>query len=252
MCGEVWHYVALLEHYYQGAIDMNVTLDGRTVTLTDEQLTMFDGLTKLQKGVGLVKLNQPLITDHEAYVAGGGRAKTKESIESCASELLSNPKLKAFLNMFKVDPSPTLARAIMTREDIISDLTDIANATIFDVMNFYTNNDELMNLETGEEILGQSTIVVKSMNEIDPKFHKLIKGVKQTKHGIELTLHDQMQARKQITDMCGYDAPKRSEISGPNGQPIQVEEITDEELETKLKELGLGRYHNQLGGKSVE
>ncbi len=229
---------------------MNVTLDGRTVTLTDEQLTMFDGLTKLKQGVAVNTLSG--MKPAEAHRVAGGVCKDESRRTNLASEILLHPAVRDFINSFNTEPSPSLVRAVMTREDIISDLTDIANATIFDVMNFYTNNDEMMNLETGEEIQGQSTIVVKSMNEIDPKFHKLIKGVKQTKHGIELTLHDQMQARKQITDMCGYDAPKRSEISGLGGQPIQVEEITDEELETKLKELGLGRYHNQLGGKIVE
>lgn len=39
------------------------------------------------------------------------------------------------------------------------------------------------------------------------------------------------------------------EISGPNGSPIQTQDVPDEELETKLKALGLGRYHNQLGVK---
>ena len=39
------------------------------------------------------------------------------------------------------------------------------------------------------------------------------------------------------------------EISGPNGAPIQTQDVPDEELEAKLKALGLGRYHNQLGKK---
>ena len=39
------------------------------------------------------------------------------------------------------------------------------------------------------------------------------------------------------------------EISGPGGAPIQTQDVPDEELETKLKALGLGRYHNQLGKK---
>ena len=41
------------------------------------------------------------------------------------------------------------------------------------------------------------------------------------------------------------------EISGPGGAPIQTQDVPDEELEMKLKALGLGRYHNQLGGKRV-
>ena len=229
---------------------MNVTLDGRTVTLTDEQLSMYGALTKLKQGVAINTLSG--MTPADAHRNANGVCRNETNRKDLASQILAHPRVKEFIDSFKVDPSPSLARAVMTREDILSDLTDIAGATIFDVMNFYTDSDELMNLETGAEVAGQSTIVVKSMSEIDPKFHKLIKGVKQTKHGIELTLHDQMAARKQITDMCGYDAPKRSEISGPDGQPIEVKEITDEELEMKLKQLGLGRYHNQLGGKRVE
>lgn len=41
------------------------------------------------------------------------------------------------------------------------------------------------------------------------------------------------------------------ELTGAGGGPIQVQEIPDEELEAKLKALGLGRYHNQLGAKRV-
>lgn len=41
------------------------------------------------------------------------------------------------------------------------------------------------------------------------------------------------------------------EITGKGGQPIQTQEIPDEEIEQKLKSLGLGRYHNQLSNKIV-
>lgn len=42
------------------------------------------------------------------------------------------------------------------------------------------------------------------------------------------------------------------ELSGPGGKPLQVQEIPDEDIEQKLKSLGLGRYHNQLGSKVVD
>lgn len=42
------------------------------------------------------------------------------------------------------------------------------------------------------------------------------------------------------------------ELSGAGGSPIQVQEIPNAELEAKLRTLGLGRYHNQLGSKSVD
>lgn len=228
---------------------MELTLDDRTVTLTDEQLTMFNNLTKLQRGVVTGSLGG--MSPSDAHRNAGGKCRDEARRTDLASQILLYPVVVKFMDTFKVEPPASLTRAVMTRDDIISDLTDIANATIFDVARFYTDHDSMMHLETGAEVEGQTSVIVKSMSDIDPKHHKLIKGVKQTKYGIELTLHDQMQARKQITDMCGYDAPKRSEISGPGGEPIKVEEVTDEQLQSKLKELGLGRYHNQLGGKSV-
>ena len=241
--------MALLTHYYQGAVVMNVTLDGRTVTLTDEQLSMFGELTKLKQGVAINTLAGMKPAD--AHRNAGGKCANEANRAKLGSEILNNPEVSRFIETFKTDPSPALARAIMTREDMLSDLTDIANATIFDVMEFHNDGDDIMNMETGEQFSGQSVIHVKSMDKIDPKFHKLIKGVKQTKYGIELILHDSMAARKQIADLCGYDAPKKTELSGPDGTPIQTCDITDEELKDKLREIGMGRYHNQLGGKRV-
>lgn len=51
--------------------------------------------------------------------------------------------------------------------------------------------------------------------------------------------------------VLGLLAPVKSEISGPGGAPIQVQEVSDEELKQKLTELGFGRYNNQLGSKVV-
>ncbi len=248
----VWRYVALcgiIESYLSGAITMNVTIDNRTVELTDEQLSLYGELTKLQQGVALNSLRGMKPAD--AHREAGGTCKNEERRRALGDQIMSNPVVALFLEEMKQDPAPDIASAVMSRDQMLQDLTVIANATIQDVVDFSNVGRELMDIETGEMVPDQSTIYIKSLSDIKPEHHCLIKGVKQTKNGLELILHDSMTARKQIAEMCGYNAPTKQEITGANGGPIQTQEVTDEELEEKLKALGLGRYHNQLGDKRV-
>jgi len=139
----------------------------------------------------------------------------------------------------KQDPAPDIADAVLSRDQMLQDLTVIAGSSIYDVATFLNVDDELMNLETGELFRGQSIINVKSMDNIKPEHRCLIKTVKQTKHGIELTLYSAMDARKMINDMCGYNAPVKSELSGPNGGPIKIAEINDDDLLDEFTKLGI-------------
>lgn len=225
---------------------MEVTIGQRTVTLTDEQLLAYDKLTKLQQLTALGVLSG--MGQTEAYVAAGGKAKSDDSKRASAAEILGNLNVVRFVDLMKTDPAEDIAAAVMSRDEMLMDLTDIARATIYDVAEF--TETPVVDLATATQ-MGQSVIRVKSMDEIDPRHRKLIKSVKQTKYGIEIILHDAMAARKQIADLCGYDAPKKQELTGPNGQPIQIQEIPDEEIEQRLRDLGLGRYHNQLSAKRV-
>ena len=145
-------------------------------------------------------------------------------------------------------PTDKIASAVLSRDEILQDLTDIARTDLRAVTSF--TERPLMDMENGGEVLA-SSIHIRSMDEIPEHAWKAIKSVKQTKYGLEVVLYDTLSARKQIADLCGYNAPTKTELSGPDGAPIQTQEIPDEELETKLKSLGLGRYHNQLGAKSV-
>lgn len=44
----------------------------------------------------------------------------------------------------------------------------------------------------------------------------------------------------------------KAEHSGPNGGPIQYTDITEEELDERLKELGHGRHRSQLSEKQAD
>ena len=223
---------------------MNLEFEGRSVELTDEQLEAYNALTKLQRGVALASLagNEPA----EAHRIGGGKCKNESHRKDLGNQILSNPLVKRFLSTMATEPAPEIASAVLSRDELLMGLTTIARTTIDDVVSFTERS--MVDMESGLELLN-SSVHVKSIDEIPPGARSAIKSVKQTKHGLELTLYDSLAARKQIADMCGYNAPTKSEISGPNGAPIQTQDVPDEELEAKLKALGLGRYHNQLGSK---
>ena len=223
---------------------MNLEFEGRSVELTDEQLEAYNALTKLQRGVALASLagNEPA----ESHRIGGGKCKNESHRKDLGNQILSNPLVKHFLSTMATEPAPEIASAVLSRDELLMGLTTIARTTIDDVVSFTERS--MVDMESGLELLN-SSVHVKSIDEIPPGARSAIKSVKQTKHGLELTLYDSLAARKQIADMCGYNAPTKSEISGPGGAPIQTQDVPDEELEAKLKALGLGRYHNQLGSK---
>lgn len=225
---------------------MEVRTGDRIVELTDEQLNAYDALTKLQRGVALASLagNEPA----DAHRIGGGKCKNESQRYDLGIQILVNPSVKHFLSTMAVDPSPEIASAVLSRDEILRDLSDIARTDLRAVVSF--TERPLIDMENGMEVLS-SAIHVKSMDEIPEHAWKAIKSVKQTKNGLELVMHDTLVARKQITEMCGYNAPTKTEISGPDGKPLQIQEIPDEDIEAKLKALGLGRYHNQLGAKRV-
>ena len=72
--------------------------------MTDEQKALFDALTPLQQKVSTHSLSGK--SNIDSYKLGGGKAKRQETAESCASEILSNPKVKAFLvvMLFSLEP----------------------------------------------------------------------------------------------------------------------------------------------------
>ena len=224
--------------------EMNLEFEGRSVELTDEQLEAYNALTKLQRGVALASLagNEPA----EAHRIGGGKCKNESHRKDLGNQILSNPLVKHFLSTMATEPAPEIASAVLSRDELLIGLTTIARTTIDDVVSFTERS--MVDMESGLELLN-SSVHVKSIDEIPPGARSAIKSVKQTKNGLELTLYDSLQARKQIAEMCGYNAPTKTELIGPGGAPIQTQDVPDEELEAKLKALGLGRYHNQLGAK---
>jgi phage terminase small subunit len=190
---------------------MIVELGDRQIELTDEQIAAFEKLTKLQRGVALATLRGEKPADAHRIAGGTCKNEANNARAKLGSEILNKPEVREFLDLMAVDPAPDIASAVLSRDEILQDLTDIARTDLRAVASF--TERPLIDMENGMEVLS-SAIHVKSMDEIPEYAWKAIKSVKQTKHGLELVLHDSMQARKQISDMCGHNAPIKTELSG--------------------------------------
>lgn len=205
--------------------------------MTEEQLAMFNNLTKLQQNVALEKIANPLISNVEAYKRGGGTAKKNaNAIAASASEVLNNPNVVTFVKSFNAE---RVQSTVMDRDEMIERLTKMARTEITDVVKIVNSDDQLMNMETGEVVEGQSFWSLRSPEEMQNGGVSAISELTATSQGLKIKLHDQRAAMKQLAELQGFDAPRKTELTGANGGPIQTVSISDEEFAKQLAELGL-------------
>lgn len=206
--------------------------------LTEEQLKLYEALTPLQKKCVDIKLKNPTLSNAEIYrrarAVKGSIVENINHTDSYAFKVFNREPVKAFLKSMEVE---TIDDMIMGREEMLADLTDIANAKLEDVIDMIHTDDNMMNVDTGEIYTGMESITVKRLSEIPEHVRKAIKSIEQTRYGIKVTLHDPLAARKMLADMQGFNAPVKQEISGPGGSPIQQIQITPEQFEVLNKDL---------------
>lgn len=199
--------------------------------MTAEQLSMFNKLTKLQRECALVRIAEPRLNNIEVYRKAGGKAKDDESARACAAEILANPSVKEFIATFNTD---RVSEAVMSRDELLQDLTLIARSSLFDVATMVYDDDQLMDMVSGEVLsVGQNSLVLKRMDDLKPEFRKLVKSIKPSAHGMVLELHDPMQARKMLAELQGFNAPTKTELSGT----VQTVQLTKEQFESLNQDL---------------
>lgn len=193
--------------------------------MTPEQQALFDELTQLQQRTATGVLAG--MTQRAAYFAAGGKADTDESADSSCSQILSNIKVKAFMDSMKLQ---AVNDAIMGREEMLARLSMFARKGIKDIVKFKTvviGKD----METGEDLQQTGWWIPDSVlqNEEDLS---IISELEVGKFGPKIKTHSALQAMAQIAKMQGYEAAGKWEISGPNGGPIRhAAELSDDDLE---------------------
>ncbi|PHM55130.1 terminase small subunit [Xenorhabdus sp. KK7.4] len=212
--------------------------------LTDEQQVLFDALTKQQQQfvLGILKgLNQI-----DAYKQAGYKAKNENTASVSASQIFGNLKVKAFLNSMN---QQAVSEAVMSRQEALERLSTMGRVSLHDIAEF--RNSQIGEDDEGKPVF-QATWQFKDSALQSPAAMSAISELTTGKDGIKLKLHDPKAAIKQLADLMGWDAPKKTEITGKGGGPIQYADLTEDELEELLRELGHGRNRSQLSEKLTD
>lgn len=208
--------------------------------LTAEQQQLFDALTPLQQKFSLAIIKGKNQTD--AYKAAKGKAKG-DAMRAAASRMYANVNVLAFLQSVQGE---VVDEAIMGREEALKRLTSLGRMSLYDIAEF--RNGVIGEDEDGQPVI-QASWSFKDSALLTPEALAAISELTAGQQGLKIKMHDPKAAIKQLAEMQGWEAPKKSELSGPGGGPIQHEDMTDEQLKDALQELGYGRRKNQLEEK---
>ena len=168
--------------------------------MTEEQKELFDDLTPLQQKVCINSLSG--MSNIDSYIEAGGKAKTKAAQEASVSEILSNLKVKLFLDSMK---HQAVNNAIMSRHEMMERLTNLSRVNMSDLITWHTarsTNDD------GEEV-EQTSWSIKESAEQDPYAMASIAEVTAGKDGFKIKQHSPLSAMAQLAKLAGYDSPQQ-------------------------------------------
>jgi len=175
-----------------------------------DQKFLFDQLTQLQQRVATNVLAG--MTQRAAYRLAGGQAETDEGADSSCSEILSNPKVSAFMDAMKEE---AVSEAIMSRKEAMEKLSLLARTDLKDLVDF--GSYELgIDEESGNPII-QAAWKIKPQALQDPKQMAAISELTAGKDGIKIKTHSQLDAIKQLAKMQGWESAQKIDLSSKDG-----------------------------------
>src|SRR5450830_830720 len=184
--------------------------------MTPEQQILFDDLTSLQKRMAtnvLAGLNQ-----RQAYYASEGKAKSDTAADTSASEIMNNPKVKAFIDSMQ---KQAVSDAIMTREEAMKTLSLIGRTHLKDIVKFHTAHIG-KDMETGDDLNQTAWEINADLQESNSDKLIIISELEIGKNGPKIKTHSPVAAIKQLAEMQGWNAATKHEITGKNGGPIMT------------------------------
>lgn len=193
--------------------------------MTSEQLELFNKMTELQKIVAPLVLSG--MTYAKAYrIARPNDTKPDTTCSSKVKQMIDRPVVKAWMDSMR---EGIVSDCIMTREEALKRLSTFARADIGKMVEF--GNFQVGEDEHGEAVY-QSTWKFKNSALLDANLVACISELKATKQGISIKLYDPMTAIKRLSDMEGWDQPKRIDhtISESNLDTSKLSDSAMEEI----------------------
>ena len=188
--------------------------------MNEEQAKLFDALTPLKKEVSLNSISG--MNDIDAYKASSGKAKTENTQRACASEILTNPIVKAFI---KSMANHVVNPAVMSRQEMTERLSTMARANLSDLIEWaeiepeevveHDENGEVVdNSEATSKAIKQSVWRFKGSGELAKDQMATISEVTSGPAGwYRIKQHSPLAAMKQLAELAGYEAPKQIEVT---------------------------------------
>lgn len=178
---------------------MLITIDNRTIELSDHQVDSFHALTRLQQGVALGVLEG--LSQREAYRRAGGKAKDDKTVDALVSRMLTFDKVVSFINSFKSDQNERLAQLNIDRDKII--------AVLYEQV---TTDLKLQDLNKPENFRHISEVTIDPGGEVR---YKLTGPA------------DRRAAAKQLAEMLGLNKPQQLEVNGTIATAVTPQQVVD-------------------------
>ena len=172
------------------------------IEMNERQKKLLGDLTSLQREIALNSISG--MTDIDSYRNSKGKAKDIKSMEASVSEILSNLKVREFIDSMaetRVNP------AIMSRTEMMERLSNLARTNMSDLIEW--GPGELTD-SNGEKIT-QSVWSIKESAKLDSNKMSSISEVVAGKDGLKIKQHSPLAAMKQLADIGGYNAAKEIE-----------------------------------------
>jgi len=183
----------------------------------DEDLKpLFNKLTRLQKGVCLGVLEGK--SQRQAYFAAGGAAKNDESADSITARMLTDAKVKAFMEAAE---GKAVTSAIMSKEEMLNRLSTIARGNVSDLVEFGTAEIQ----DADGNPIKQSYWHLKDQDNLSDEQLSLIAELTAGKDGFKFKTHSPTAAAKELAALMGYNAPQKIAQTDTKGDDLSPTEL---------------------------
>lgn len=163
-----------------------------------KQQKFFESLTTIQQIVVSERIKG--LDHYKCYYATGFEG-TKADAAAHSIRICNLPHIKKFIRDV-IGACAMAEEAIAERKDVLKRLTGIMDANIFEILDFEFDSKGM-----------PISVTVKNKKELDMVQQLAVKKIEPTETGMKVTLHDPIDAIKQLCKMQGYDAPTKKQIT---------------------------------------